>query len=359
MEHRKITNVACYGLGYSNTYKAFERYLLEKGYFKCEQHVFRNNSNEQCYLYPCLDVDAINHFIKLGKADYAVVPLINSDSGVVSFASKMIFNNNYEIADIFTGKIILYMYGLQEIKDLSKIKRIYSNMSALSQCSEFINRYMPFATFIKTDSTTEAAIKMAEKNDVESVCISNDCIEHNDRITRQLFKISNPNNHENIISNGGGSETKFFILKKRTTNIVPKKNIYKMLEGYYIYQSERQGDSRNSVSPAAFRFVEIKEKHKYFDIHGYVYNFKCENLFTSNCTALSEDGDYYHFFYNYDNKHEAQTVNGLVCVDIYLPTFMEKGEMNGKYCGYCNNKSGIIRFKKISKKEFELLISGI
>ncbi len=360
MEFKKITKVAYYGLGQSNTYVAFAKHIVSEGYFECgdDKYIFRNAANECFQLFGCLNEEKINDLLSSGEVDYALVPIINSDSGVVTFTSKMIFDKAYEIAKILKNKITLYMYSLKEIKDLRSVKRIYSNMAALSQCSEFINLYMPFATFIKTYSTTEAAERMAENEDYDSVCISNNCIEMNENITHQLFKVKNPLNADGIVSNGGGSTTKFFLLKKRTEKVVPNENIYKMLKGYYIYQSERQGDSISSVSPAAFRFVEIKENNEKIDIHGYVYNSKCEALFSTNCTALSVDGDHCHFFYSYNNQHETKTVNGLVCIDIFLPTFMNTGEMSGKYCGYCNNKSGIIKYKKISKQEFELLISG-
>ena len=127
---------------------------------------------------------------------------------------------------------------------------------------------------------------------------------------------------------------------------------------YYIYQSKSGQAMKNSVSPASLRVVEIKRKKDLFTIQGFLFGFTCEQLFSSNSTALSIEGDNCYFYYNYDNKHEEQTVNGLTCLTIHLPTFSKNGRMKGIYCGYCNNKAGTLEFVKISKEEFDIYMGG-
>lgn len=349
----KNVKYAYYGLGHSNTYLAIRKYLLEKGYSLLDDYLFLDADKKiQIDLISCKDIDSLRDNIKQKNVDRAILPIVNSDSGVIPFSSNLIFNENFEVMDIITDKIQLYLYGLKQINDYSKIKGIISNLPALSQCSHFVNKNMPFATYIKASSTTEAVKMLLEKNDPDYVCIANKSAEKNE----SLVKLSTNTINRDIVSNGGETQTKFLLIKQRTTD---KKRVKDMLVGYYVYQSKSSELSNSSVSPASFRVIQISKENHTYKIRGFVFGFKCEELFSSNITAISKSKDNYSFFYEYDNKHEDKTVNGLARITINIPSFLKTGRMYGIYCGYGNNKAGTLEFAKITKNEFDLYMEGL
>ena len=345
---------AYYGLGQSNTYLALKKYLLEHDYLQDDETLFHEANNKTTVtLVACKDIDSVKASLKQNQADYALIPIVNSDSGIVSFSSKMLFEENFEVVKIMTDKVYLSLYGLRQIDNFSEVKRIISNLPALGQCSHFVNKNMPFAVYDIVSSTTDAVKKLIDSRDLDSVCIANQTAEEN----KELIKISNGAINQSVVSNDGVTETKYLLIKKREQTLKGK-NIYHLLPGYYIYQSKSGQAMKNSVSPASLRVVEIKCKKDLFTIQGFLFGFTCEQLFSSNSTALSIEGDNCYFYYNYDNKHEEQTVNGLTCLTIHLPTFSKNGRMKGIYCGYCNNKAGTLEFVKISKEEFDIYMGG-
>ena len=347
----KTIRYAYYGLGKSNTYLALRKHLLEQGYvLQDDETMVHEAQGVTAKLLPCKDIDALRDSLKQHGCDYALVPIVNSDSGVVSFASRMMFQENFELVGILKDKIRLSLYALSPIQDFGSVKGIISNLPALSQCSHFVNKYMPFATFIKASSTTEAVETMIAKGDPGFVCIANQTAETHDGIV----KITSDAANKDIVSNGGETETKYLLIKRREKQIVKGTSLEKILPRYYVYQSRSSQHSKNSVSPASLRIVHIKKDHKRFSIRGYLFGFRCEELCASNVTAYQKEGDTISFFYEYDNKHEEKTVNGLAKITFHIPNHLKNGRMSGIYCGYGNGKAGTLEFLRITKEEFDL-----
>ena len=346
----KLRMITCayYGKGISNTYLALEKYCKEKNY-----HIGKDeNIKSGTIVIPieCENANKINDMLQLKDTDYALIPIVNSDSGIVKFSSELLFNNNYEVVAQIENEIKLFVYGLKEIKDFKSVKGIFSNNPALLQCSEFINKNFPFAVFYYASSTTEAVEKLIEKNDPNYVCIANEKASK----YPQLVKLEQGSSSISI-SNGGETKTRFFFVKKREA---PIKIANDIISGNYIYISKNDGDSFNSVSPASWRFVNIKKVNGQYTINGFAYGFDIKKLFKSLCTSFSKiNKDNYVFFYEYRNESKSN-VNGLARLTIDLPRFKQYGKFEGIYCGKGNRKSGILSFIKITDKEFELYRSG-
>lgn len=347
----KIYNYAYFGVGQSNTYLALGNYLIENNYRQIKEYKFQSqDNNEQIILNGCDNITTLKNMLKSHAVDFAMIPIVNSDSGIVSFSSKMMYSEEFELVDVFTNEVNLSLYGLEQIDNLNEVRSIISNLPALSQCSRFVNRYMPFATYIKASSTTEAVNIMKKRNDPSCVCIANQSAENINGIIK-IFPES--------INNIKGARTKYLIVKLREKQPIIGNTFEDLFSGYYVYKSENSEQSNVSVSPASFRFIKVKRIGSSIHIIGYVFGFVCRELFMSSVNAVSNYGKDYVFFYEYLSKHDDKTVNGLAKVDMNIDYFKQTGRMSGIYCGNGNNKSGRLQFARITEKEFYLYLGGM
>ncbi|MEC4685255.1 MAG: prephenate dehydratase [Nitrospirota bacterium] len=107
--------------------------------------------------------------VQEGKAAYGVVPIENSNEGVISYTLDMFMDFDLKIA----AEIMLEInHNLLSISgDIKKIKKIYSHPQAIAQCRRWIERNLPHATIIDATSTAKAA-ELASRDEEGSAIAS-------------------------------------------------------------------------------------------------------------------------------------------------------------------------------------------
>ncbi|RMG71847.1 MAG: prephenate dehydratase [Nitrospirae bacterium] len=104
------------------------------------------------------------------SADYGVVPIENSNEGVVSHTLDMFMDVDLKVS----AEIMLEVTHnlLSKSGDIKKIKKIYSHPQAFAQCRRWLERNLPDAELIDTTSTAKAA-ELAAK-DPKGAAIASD-----------------------------------------------------------------------------------------------------------------------------------------------------------------------------------------
>ena len=83
--------------------------------------------------------EAIDSLVK-GKADYAVIPIANSEAGRVSGVHNLIFEKCVYIIKEYFLRVEHCLIANKDVK-LQDIKMVYSHPQALAQCSKFIKKH--------------------------------------------------------------------------------------------------------------------------------------------------------------------------------------------------------------------------
>ena len=93
--------------------------------------------------------------VETGKAEYGVVPIENSNEGVVSYTLDMFMDSELKVV----AEIILEVSHnlLSRQIDKAKIKKIYSHPQALAQCRGWLESNMPGVITKESTSTSKAA----------------------------------------------------------------------------------------------------------------------------------------------------------------------------------------------------------
>ncbi len=120
-----------------------------------------------------LPVDSIKKVfenVETGKAEYGVVPIENSNEGVVSHTLDMFMDSDLKVV----AEIILEISHnlLASQKNKSKIRKIYSHPQALAQCRGWLESNMPGVPVAESTSTSRAA-ELASK-EKHSAAIASD-----------------------------------------------------------------------------------------------------------------------------------------------------------------------------------------
>lgn len=108
--------------------------------------------------------------VESNKAEYGLVPIENSNEGVVSYTLDMFMDYDLKIA----AEILLEISHnlVSKSGDKSKIKRIYSHPQATAQCRVWLERNLPGVSVFEATSTSRAA-DIASK-DEETAAISSE-----------------------------------------------------------------------------------------------------------------------------------------------------------------------------------------
>lgn len=111
--------------------------------------------------------DVFEEILK-GKVDYGVVPVENTIEGVVNYTLDMFIDYDLKITGEVILQISLHLMGINP--NLNEIQRVYSHRHALAECREWLQKNLPNAQLIDTESTAKAA-EMA-KDDFEALAIA-------------------------------------------------------------------------------------------------------------------------------------------------------------------------------------------
>ena len=109
-------------------------------------------------------VDSIEEVFRLVEADgadFGVVPVENSTEGVINHTLDLLMNSSLTIS----GEVELRIRHnlLSSETDLANIEHVYSHQQSLAQCRLWLDKYLPNAQRIATNSNAEA-VQLAHKD---------------------------------------------------------------------------------------------------------------------------------------------------------------------------------------------------
>ena len=145
--------------------------------------------------------------LEIGEVDEAIVPIENSLQGCVTEAIDTLIQN--EDIKVKNELILDIKQNLLTNKkcSLNEIEKVYSHPQALAQCRNYLEKNLPNAKLIAVESTSYAAQKVSEENDL-CACICNiACLD-----------VYNLNLLEKNIQDNMFNKTKFWILSKNENN---------------------------------------------------------------------------------------------------------------------------------------------
>ncbi len=104
---------------------------------------------------PVESIKAIFDAVDAGKTEYGLVPIENSNEGVVSYTLDMFMDYDLKIA----AEVMLEVSHslLSKSGDGTKVKRIYSHPQAVAQCRTWLEKNMRNVPVLESTSTARAA----------------------------------------------------------------------------------------------------------------------------------------------------------------------------------------------------------
>ena len=112
-------------------------------------------------------IDDVFSQVESSEADFGVVPVENSNQGIVSHTLDRFVDSDLKIC----GEIEMAIHHnlLSQAKSLAQIERIYSHQQSLSQCKNWIRQHLPEAECIAVSSNAEAARRVRHSPDAAAI----------------------------------------------------------------------------------------------------------------------------------------------------------------------------------------------
>ncbi|MCW8926001.1 MAG: prephenate dehydratase [Xanthomonadales bacterium] len=112
-------------------------------------------------------IDDVFTQVESTEADFGVVPVENSNQGIVSHTLDRFVDSDLKIC----GEIEMAIHHnlLSQAKGLAGIERIYSHQQSLSQCRNWIRQHLPSAECIAVSSNAEAARRVRHSPDAAAI----------------------------------------------------------------------------------------------------------------------------------------------------------------------------------------------
>lgn len=112
-------------------------------------------------------IDDVFSQVESSEADFGVVPVENSNQGIVSHTLDRFVDSNLKIC----GEIEMAIHHnlLSQARSLTQIERIYSHQQSLSQCKHWIRQHLPEAECIAVSSNAEAARRVRHSPDAAAI----------------------------------------------------------------------------------------------------------------------------------------------------------------------------------------------
>ena len=138
------------------------------------------------------------------KVDYAFVAIENSIEGTVSASiDPLIFDYDLFVLREVVLDIHLNLMAKSGTQ-MSQVKKVLSFPHALAQCRGFLTEHLPNAEAIATNSTSEAAMLVAESSDAASAALA-------PSVSAGLYNLEILRNN---VEDHKGNQTRFFLLNK-------------------------------------------------------------------------------------------------------------------------------------------------
>ena len=112
-------------------------------------------------------IDDVFMQVESTEADFGVVPVENSNQGIVSHTLDRFVDSDLKIC----GEIEMAIHHnlLSQSKGLGGIERVYSHQQSLSQCKHWIRQHLPAAECIAVSSNAEAARRVRHSPDAAAI----------------------------------------------------------------------------------------------------------------------------------------------------------------------------------------------
>jgi chorismate mutase/prephenate dehydratase len=112
-------------------------------------------------------IDDVFMQVETTEADFGVVPVENSNQGIVSHTLDRFVDSDLKIC----GEIEMAIHHnlLSQAKGLAGIERLYSHQQSLSQCRNWIRQHLPSAECIAVSSNAEAARRVRHSPDAAAI----------------------------------------------------------------------------------------------------------------------------------------------------------------------------------------------
>jgi len=112
-------------------------------------------------------IDDVFIQVETAEADFGVVPVENSNQGIVSHTLDRFVDSDLKIC----GEIEMAIHHnlLSQAKSLAGIERVYSHQQSLSQCKAWIRQHLPLVECIAVSSNAEAARRVRHSPDAAAI----------------------------------------------------------------------------------------------------------------------------------------------------------------------------------------------
>jgi len=142
-------------------------------------------------LVPLKSISSIFEEVSRGRASYGVVPVENSNEGVVSHTLDMFMSSDLKvIAEILLpiSHDLLNLSG-----QLSDIRKVVSHPQAIGQCRNWLEENLPDLPLVDSSSTANAAQQAAEDASVAAIASESAASLYGLRVVKHSIE-DNPNN---------------------------------------------------------------------------------------------------------------------------------------------------------------------
>ncbi len=182
-------------------------------------------------LVPLKSISSIFEEVSRGRASYGVVPVENSNEGVVSHTLDMFMSSDLKIiAEILlpVSHDLLNLSG-----QLSDVRKVISHPQAIGQCRSWLEENLPDTPLVDASSTASAAQQAVEDASVAAVASETAASLYGLRVVKHKIE-DNPNNFTRFLIIGnqmqnpsGNDKTSIMFSVKDQAGI-----LYRMLEPF-------------------------------------------------------------------------------------------------------------------------------
>jgi len=116
---------------------------------------------------PCPTIRDVFVEVESERADYGVVPVENTIEGVVNYTLDMFLESDLQISGEVVIPINLHL--LSNLESISEVRKVYSHKVALGQCRSWLEKNLPHAQLIETESTARACEIVLEEEGAGAV----------------------------------------------------------------------------------------------------------------------------------------------------------------------------------------------
>jgi len=186
---------------------------------------------QSAMLVPQKSIPAVFDEVLRGRAHYGVVPVENSNEGIVNHTLDMFFESDLKIiAEILLG---ISHDLLSNSGDLAKIRKVVSHPQALAQCRGWLEENLPQASLVDVASTALAAQLVADDDSAAAIASEQAGSLYGLRVAKHKIE-DNPNNFTRFLVIGhntpprsGNDKTSIMFSVKDEAGI-----LYRMLEPF-------------------------------------------------------------------------------------------------------------------------------